>query len=200
MSETKRQTRHPVKIPTPQRLKNIALYYLSRYAASETSLRRMLQRRMLRAKSAHPDFTNDHEKQAELNQTIEQIIEAHKKTGAVNDAAIAEMKIAGLRRSGRSEKFIHQKLTQRGLEKTLVTTKLREHDANETDETDESAESKAALIYAKRRRLGPFRPPDRRKETDPRKDFATLARAGFRSAIIGKILHTPCDENEPEDL
>jgi regulatory protein len=187
-----------IKIPTPERLRNAALFYLSRYAASEASLRRVLLNRLSRAARAHPAFKADHETQAKLRAAIEEIIEAHKKTGAVNDAAIAEMKVASLRRSGRSEKFIRQKLNRRGLHKAIVSKALDEHDGRGNEGDNEAAETKAALAYAKRRRLGPFRAPDRKadrkKDDSAKKDFAALARAGFSIDIIRKILNFVPDE------
>ena len=188
MRPSKRRT---VKKPTPERLKNIALYYLSRYAASEASLRRVLQNRLRRAAMALPDFAADHVKQAELRNVIEEIIAAHKKTGAVNDTAIAEMKVASLRRSGKSERFIKQKLAVGGLKKVTVAKALDEHDG---EAAGEEAELKAALAFCKRRRLGRFRPKDREKESDAKKDFGALARAGYSSGIIRKILNTSAED------
>ncbi len=186
----KRPPKRTIKIPNAERLKNIALYYLSRYAASEASLRRVLHNRMRRATMAHPDFAADHQKQSELKIVIEQIIEAHKKTGAVNDTAIAEMKVAGLRRAGKSERFIKLKLAERGLGKDLVSQALEAHDAD----VGEDAELKAALAFCKRRRLGNYRPEIRRKDGDAKKDFATLARAGYSSNLIRKVLVVPIDD------
>lgn len=183
-----------IKIPTPERLKNIALHYLSRYAASEASLRRVLHNRMRRAVVAHPAWAADPARQAELSAAIEQIIAAHKKSGAVNDTAIAEMKVASLRRSGKSGRFIRQKLQQQGLAKNIVGHALQEHDDEQGD--GEAAEVKAALMLCKKRRLGGFRPKERAKEGDAKRDFAALARAGFSSNVIRKILDISIDDME----
>lgn len=182
--------RRAIKIPTPERLKNIALYYLSRYAASEASLRRVLQNRVRRAQMAHTEFAQDEKKQIEIRAAIESIIEAHKKTGAVNDAVIADMKVASLRRSGKSERFIQQKLSLKGLQKKTIARALGEHDGEDTA----AAEMKAAMALCKKRRIGPFRPADRQKPENAKKDFAVLARAGFSSTIIRKALNVSLDE------
>lgn len=187
----KNKSRRAVKAPTPERLKNIALYYLSRYAASEASLRRVLQNRVRRANMAHPDIAADHEKQNVLRLAIEEIVAAHKKTGAVNDKAITEMKVASLRRSGKSQRFIQQKLGAAGLKKDMVAEALDEHDG---EGNAEEAEKKAALAFCKKRRIGKFRPEDRRKEGDAKKDFSALARAGFSSGLIRKILDVAPDD------
>ena len=179
--------RRVLKMPTPERLRNIALYYLSRYAASEASLRRVLTNRLRRAQMALPDFAADTAKQTALRDEIERIIEAHTKTGAVNDTAIADMKVASLRRSGKSGRFIQQKLAAHGLKKDNVARALEEHDGAEAGE---EAEMKAALALCKKRRIGSFRPIDKRKEGDSKKDFGALARAGYSSALIRSLLKT----------
>lgn len=196
MSKNKRT----IKIPTAQRLQNAALYYLSRYAASEESLRRVLHNRIRRAARAHPDFAADHGKHNELRAAIETIIASHKKSGAVNDAAVAEMKVRNLRRAGRSQNFIRQKLSGRGLSKPTIENALHNHDAEEAGDDGADAELKAAAIYIRRKRLGSHRPPLRQKDGDRQRDFANLARAGFSAAVIRTILaSTPDDEPEMGD-
>lgn len=171
------------KIPTPQSLANIALHYLARYAASEAGLRRVLENRIRRAAMSHPDFAADHTRQAALRQEIENIIAKHRATGAVNDAAFAEMKVNSLRRSGRSRTMITQKLKQKGLSDTVIDQALQPED----DQDAHSVELQAALRLAKRRRLGPFRaaPADADQQ---RKNIAALARAGFTFDIIKQVL------------
>jgi len=188
----RQNSRRSVKIPNPERLRNVALYYLSRYAASENSLRRVLQNRLRRAALAHPDFAADLKLQGDLRETIEQIIASHVKTGAVNDAFLADVKVASLRRGGKSTRFIRQKLAERGLGKDHVARALQQHDG---DEGDEEADLKAALAHAKKRRLGPFRTRDADKEGIHQKDFANLARAGFSANVIRKILKSSGDED-----
>lgn len=174
------------RIPTPQSLANIALHYLARYAASEASLRRMLENRLRRAGMSHPDFAADHAHQAELRTAIEQLIFQHRKTGALNDAAFAEMKVGSLRRAGRSRRVIAQKLAVKGIEKNVIAKALEPEDGKVAADD----ELQAAMRLAQRRRLGRFRTtstatphPDQH-----RKDIATMARAGFSFDIIKQVL------------
>ena len=97
-----RPGRKPVKIPTVQGLEGTALFYLGRYAASEASLRRVLMNRLQKAARALPQFAADEALNESLRTAIEIIIAKHKKSGALNDAAFAEMKTRSLRRAGRS--------------------------------------------------------------------------------------------------
>ena len=180
----------PVKIPTPQSLANIALYYLQRFAASEASLRRVLQNRLRRVAIRRPDFAADNELQQKLHSAIENIIEAHKKSGAINDKAFAEIKVNSLRRQGKSRRGIEQKLAAKGIQKTLVAEALESH-AEELP--PEEADYCAALALAKKRKLGPFRKKDA-DDDKKRKEFGVLARAGFSSAIAKRVLKAQIEE------
>ncbi len=176
-------------IPTPDYLANVALYYLGRFAASEASLRRVLENRLRRAAMAHPDFAADHARQTELKQDIAKIIEQHKKTGAINDEAFAAMKAGSLRRSGRSARSIAEKLRQKGIAPALIEKALEPEDGA----TREDEELVAARSFAKRRGLGPYRrisatPHSDAPEKLKRKETAALARAGFGFNVIKNVL------------
>lgn len=58
----------------------------------------------------------------------------------------------------------------------------------------EGAEKKAALAFARKRRLGPYRNREKDKDGIRQKDFAVLARAGFGMNIIRAILNVSSDE------
>ena len=186
-----------ISVPTPTSLANAALFYLSRYAASEASLRRVLSNKLRNAARAHPDFAADPTRQAELRAAIEEIIATHRRTGAVNDAAYAETKAVSLRRAGRSRRFIAQKLGQAaGVAEDLVTAALVR--ADEDSPSDAAAELAAARHVARRRRLGSFR---EKPSADParfRKDLAALARAGFSLATARQALDHPPDDGDEE--
>jgi regulatory protein len=182
------------KIPTAQSLDNIALYYLSRYAASEFSLRRVLENRLRRASRHHPEFACDDAAQDRLKAAIDTIIHKHKKTGALNDAAFAELKTAGFRRAGRSARAIQQRLARSGIASVLVKQALAK---NADDEDTEAAELKAAMIFARRRKLGNFRAAETSFERK-QKDLATMARAGFALDVARKVLGKNSGDPEEE--
>lgn len=188
---TPKKVARPYKIPTPQNLANVALYYLQRFAASEASLRRVLENRLRRAAMRIPEFAHDGALQNKLRFEIENIIAQHKKTGVINDVQFAETKVHSLRRQGRSRRMIEQKLAAKGLKRSVIVTALEEH---AEDTPPEEVEFKAALALAKKRRFGPFRqkPAD---EDRRRKEFAALARAGFSSAIAKRVLQCEAPED-----
>ena len=178
--------------PTPTRLANAALFYLSRYAASEASLRRVLNNKIRRASMMDKDFADDKESKKNLFEEIEIIIAKHKKTGAINDKSYAEMKVASLRRSGKSARYITQSLRQKGVDSDLIERAL----VPEEDENPQDVERAAAVKLARRRRLGPFRKAG--VGDDPKlrtKEFATLVRAGFSFDVAKKVLGA-----EPEEF
>lgn len=179
------------KKPTPTRLANIALHYLSRYAASEASLRRVLENRVRRAKMRDEDFAADHEAHEKLKESINQIVEKHVASGVIDDKAYAQMKVRSLRRSGGSARKISMKLQQKGIKPKLVDEALE----NVLEEDPTQTEENAALAFAKRRRLGAFRSKlslermsEEKKAKLKEKDYATMARAGFSFDIIRDVL------------
>ena len=184
MDAKKNSYKRSVKIPTPQNLTNVALYYLSRFSASENSLRRVLQNRIRRAAMRNAEFSVDTKKQDQLRAVIETIIEQHRKSGALNDAVYAETKVASMRRMGRSRRTIQQKLVTKGVARSIVEKALKQ---DNDEEVGEAAEMKAAMIFAKRRKIGCFRTGNADIERK-QKEFAMMARAGFAYDIAKKIV------------
>jgi regulatory protein len=175
--------RGSLKIPSVQGLEGTALFYLGRYAASEASLRRVLQNRLQRAARANAAFAADEALQQKLREAIEAIVVKHRKSGVLNDAAFAEMKTTGMRRAGRSARVIRMKLGQKGVARAAVEQALNLAAEGDSDE----AELQAALALARRKKLGPFRQKPAVVDQH-RKDLATLARAGFSFDIAKRAL------------
>jgi regulatory protein len=156
----------------------------------------VLDNRIRRAAMRDADFQNDTKLQVQLRLDIEEIIDQHRKTGAINDAAYAEVKARSLRRTGRSKRMIEQKLKIKGIDNQLIKKVLQPEDG---EEDSEQSEREAAQILAKRKKLGPYRLTKSIKKTDAemyRKDLATLARAGFTHKIARHILGGQGEEVE----
>jgi regulatory protein len=145
-------------------------------------LRRVLENKLRRASLHNLQFRDDEVLQGQLRTVIESIVTKHKKTGIINDVAFAQMKTETWRRAGRSARAIRQRLTHKGIAATGIDKALH----HQEDES-ENAELKAALVFARRRKLGPFfkGTADQDKK---RKDFANFARAGFSFDIAKQIL------------
>ena len=179
-------------VPTADSLSNVALHYLARFATSEAGLRRVLENRVRRAAMAHEDFAADKAAQATLRAAIETVIARHKKSGVLDDAAFAAMKTRSLRRAGGSARRIAEKLQHKGIAKPLIAAALQPEEGQGAGET----ERHAALAYAKRRRLGPYR-KQATDEAQRRKDYAAMARAGFAYDVVTTVLGGEAEEDMP---
>jgi regulatory protein len=109
-------------------------------------------------------------------------------SGAVSDAAFAENRARSLQRAGKSARAIGAHLSAKGVPSAL---------ANDTLHPDPEHELAAAIIHARRRRLGPFRTTAPTPETH-RRELASLARAGFPQSIASRALRL--DRAEAEAL
>lgn len=170
--------RGPRKKPrkvSPRYLENAALHYLKRYSATVGQLKRVLGRRVDRSLRAHGGD------RAEALGWVDALAEKLIRNGFVNDQAYAEQKAHSLRASGRSTRVIAQKLRMKGVAPEVVEQKLAEATAEVSDDA-------AARIWARKKRLGPFRRDAQTRQENRQRDLAALARAGFSFATAKKII------------
>lgn len=156
------------------RLENKALHYLGRYASTARRLEDVLKRFARRKME-----DEDPERMAAL---IARKVEHCQERGYVNDHAFAETKMASLRRQGASTNGIRRKLAERGVERDVISTVLAEQD------TSDEMELRSALIFARRRRLGPYSREEARREGWQNRHLGSLARAGFAAAIARQVM------------
>jgi regulatory protein len=115
-----------------------------------------------------------------------QVVDSLTKLGAVNDAAFAESRARRLRRTGGSRRAVLAHLGAKGVESETAATAVPE---------DDTAELAAALIFARRRRVGPFATEGGRA-LDPIRVMAAFGRAGFGSAVARRVLDYGREEAE----
>jgi regulatory protein len=173
---------------TPARLRNIALFYVERFATTAANLRRVLGRRAARAARIHG------QEGAELDIWIEHVVAELVKSGAVDDARNALSRAQTLRRLGRGPGKIRSLLLTKGVPAPLVREALAR-----TEKTASGGEAalEAAIAYAKRRRLGPFRRAQGDAETRRKqrvKDLAALGRAGFSYDVAKRVMAMAAEE------
>ena len=174
--------RKPRKLK-PADLKDAALHYLGRYAASTARLRQVFIRRIRRSAEAH-DF-----EPAPLLAELERVIDRLVGSGLLNDQAFAEARTRSLHQRGGSRRQIAAKLAGAGVAKATAGDALAR-----LQEDLPEAELEAAFAYAKRRRLGAFRTvPDDSPERR-RKDLGSMARAGFSLDFARRALKGEDDE------
>ncbi len=175
---------------TPKYLRNSALYYLERYASSSGHLRRLLLAKVARSARAHgadpeigPEI--DPEAGAEVGEVaVEALIAELLGAGLLDDARYAGERARVLHRRGASARAIRAALLAKEIEADDIERAL----AGLREEAAEP-ELAAALAYARRRRLGPYRDPAARKSRRE-KDLAALGRQGFGYDLARRVIET----------
>jgi len=163
-----------------------ALDYLACYAASTARLRRVLERRVRRR-------SPDRDGIEAARKTIAEVIAKLTTQGYLEDGRYASARVESLARQGRSRRWIEARLAADGVASTLIRAALEG-----MAETGAESELAAAIAFAKRRKLGPFRIPKRRGNDDPKalagKELAALGRAGFDRRTARTVLEAPSPE------
>ena len=189
-----RRRRGPRKA-TSKYLRNAALHYLERYASSSGHLRRLLLAKVARSARA---YDTDPEMDPEVGAAaVEALIAELLGAGLLDDARYAGARARVLHRRGASARAIRAGLRAKEIEAGDIERAL----AGLREEAAEP-ELAAALAYARRRHLGPYRGPDARegrREKDWReKDLAALGRKGFGYDLARRVIETD-DLAELED-
>lgn len=96
--------------------------------------------------------------------------------GGLNDTNYAEVSARSGIRSGRSKRRIAQKLSQKGVDREVITIAL-----------DGADDFLAAVVFARKRAFGPFRRGDVDRERFA-KEMAAFARNGFNFEIGKTVL------------
>ncbi len=174
-------------VPDAANLQAAALTHLARYAATQAGLARVLQRRVDRwARQAAGESEDVAEMVARARVAIGALVQRLAESGAISDQAFAQSRARSLARAGRSRRAIGAHLANKGVPGEL---------ARDAAVDDPERELAAALIHARKRRLGPWRKLEPTPELR-RRELANLARAGFSSAVAGRALRLDRDEAE----
>ena len=185
MTRDQPPARKPPRRVTAQYLENAALHYLQRFASSSANLRRVLMRKVERSAQAHGTDPT------EGARWVEELIARYQRSGLLNDVAYAEMRAASLHRRGTSTRAIREKLSAKGIGRDEADRALESLD----EDVEGDLNLTAALALARRRRLGPYRLPEKRVEFRD-KDLAALGRAGFAYDIARRVV----DADDPDSV
>ena len=161
---------------TRQRLKNIGLYYLKRFESSVANLRAVLQRRVNDYARQDKDFDR-HEAMA----WIEEILSDFQRFGYLNDERYSELKIKDYLAAGKSPRYIHGKLREKGIDENIITELLSQQDYDPYE---------AALRLARKKHIGPYSPSEEIRKERRTKDMAVLARAGFDYEVVVRVIES----------
>jgi len=165
----------PPKPVTPASLEAAALFYLGRFAATRETLRRVLMRRVLRAARAGVSDA------VEAERWVAALVARLAGSGAVDDGAFAAGRARSLQRQGRPRRVIAQALAAKGVggEDAQAALAALEEGGAEPDLV-------AAVAFARRRRLGPFRRAERAERR--LRDLAAMGRAGFPPGLARRVV------------
>lgn len=178
--------------PTASALREHALATLARRPLTRAGLRQTLERkigawaqRAARLGRDQDSITADVERARLLVETVAaRIIEV----GLVNDESFAQARAGRLARAGKSRRAIGAHLASKGVDEQTVRAAVP---------VDAETELRAALVLARRKRLGPFARDDAERTHETRhKALATLARAGFGFGTAERVLRMGPDEAE----
>lgn len=176
------------KIPkpvTPQSLRNAALRYIDRFATSRENLRQVLMRRVQTSNYHHETSIQDG------IDWIEDVLNKLEKAKFINDLTYAEGRAGALHRKGTALKVIRMKLIEKGICESDIAAAL---EALEIETQSNNLERDAAIALARRRRLGPWRLPEKRDELKE-KDLAAMARAGFSYDLAREVIEADTIED-----
>ncbi len=174
-SENKKEyvKKMPKKI-TPQRLKNIALYYLKRFETSEANLRAVLKRRIDDYAYHDKDFNR-----AEAYEWMDALVADFVRLKYVDDARFAEMRVRGYLSLGKSPRYILGKLKEKGVDEHLAVRLLDEQEFDPFE---------SAVKLARKKKIGPFCADEDLRRERRSKDLAVLIRAGFDYDVAMRVL------------
>lgn len=164
---------------TAKYLQNAAVFYLERYASSAEGLRRVLRRRVSKARLLEAPVMDN------VDEAIEAVVQKFVAAGLLDDRAFAQTKARSLHRRGLSGRLTRQRLQVAGVGREDVDKAMEALD-DELGTAPAEREIQAALAFARRRRLGPYRMKDR--EANKARDLASMARAGFAYALARKVV------------
>lgn len=161
-----------------QRLEELALAYVARFATTQAKLRGYLQRKI-----QERGWAGEGEREDGGAGPVEALVSRYTELGYVDDGAWARMKAGSLLRRGYGARRVGEALGHAGVDEDL------RHAAR----PDEGAERRAALVLARRRRFGPFaaQPADRPTHE---KHIAAMLRAGHRLDMARAIVEAESPE------
>jgi regulatory protein len=171
--DARRKPRNPPAPLDAQRLEELALAYVARFATSAGRLASYCRRKLRERGHAGSD-------EGAAPPDIEALVQRFVAKGYVDDASYARVKSGGLLRRGYGARRVEQVLRADAIGETLRAALA----------PSEADRREAAAAYARRRRLGPFA-RDRLVPPDPRaheKQLAALLRAGHDSAHARRVL------------
>lgn len=175
--------RKPQRKITPQRLKNIGLYYLQRFETSVENLRTVLRRKVQAYARENPEFDK-----SAAYQWVEDVLAEFEHLHYLDDGRFAEIKIRGYLAAGKPARYIFNKLREKGIAEAEIKRLL---------EDQEYDPLQMAQQFVRHKKIGPYRAADKRREYW-QKDLAALVRAGFDYDVAVKVINLSIPDESGE--
>lgn len=169
----------PPKKISERYLYNSGLAYLRRFPASSMHFKTVMMRKINKSCRHHVEQNSE-----DCIKMLDELVIKFQNLGLLDDNAYLKGMITSLRRRGLSAAQIYNKMQQKGYQRDVIALELKKHDLEEY-ESETNGDIHAALIFARKRKLGPF---DILKKRDPEKSLATMARAGYSYDVAKKTL------------
>jgi len=186
----KREFKPPKKI-SEKYLYNSGLAYLQRFPASSAHFKTVMMRKVDRSGRHHID-----QDRVQCEKWLDALIVKFQELALLDDEAYLKGMVTSLRRRGMASRQIEMRLTQKGLQKSNIIKEIKNYDRDEFDDCEDGSPNgdfHAALIYARKKRLGPY---DINERKTPEKAMASLARAGYSYDIAKKVIGLSVEEIE----
>lgn len=189
--------------PDAATLRAVALAYLARFSATRAGVEQMLARhidRWVRRAIATGMEAEDATRAVDPARTaVARIVADMEGLGAVDDVRFSEFRARSLARAGRSRRMVAAHLSAKGVDEAIVGSAVEEA-LGPRDGEGQETELAAALVFARKRRAGPFVRPDADGEEAHRRyrrALDAMARAGFAHGTARQALDM--DREEAED-
>lgn len=126
---------------------------------------------------------------------VDALIVRYRETGLLDDANYSRMRAESMHRRGTSARMTRAKLASKGVASDDISAAL-----DALAETIQEPDLIAAINYARRRRLGPWRRTNRTENRD--RDLASLGRQGFGYDLARKVVDAEDEDalEPPEHL
>jgi regulatory protein len=158
-------------------LRRAAMNYLERYATSERNLERVLARKL--ARRVREDAERWGLEEATAERLVGEAVASLRTLGLLDDAAYADLKAASGRRKGHSGRRIAATMAAKGIDRDTAAAAVGD---------DAHAELRAAVVFARRRRVGPFAAEPSTTPEQRRREAGVLARQGFGGDVTRRVL------------
>jgi len=192
--DKEKDKKRPPKKITRDYLHNAGLYYLQRFAASTSHFRKIMDRKIMRSCAFHKDQDPD-----TCRALLDELIIRFQDAGLLDDLLYTKGMITSMRRRGLSARAIKSRLNIKGLATELVKEQLRLYDEQTQTQTTCPADLQAAIILARKKRIGPYAPAAKKhtntdtetQNREKRRMLGIFARAGYSYDIAKKVMDMP---------